>query len=107
MFTRIILPAILSAAMLSAPVLAANQDASHDASKAVVARTMDQADAAKCTSLEKQVDTAIKVHKTGTKINEAKILRADGGSLCASGKQADGIAKLEQALKGLGVKVKS
>ena len=33
-------------------------------------------------------------------------MRADGGNLCASGKQAEGIAKLEQALKNLGVKAK-
>lgn len=107
MNTRMIVPAILSAIMLSTPVLAAVQDKSHDASEAVVERNMERADAAMCTRLENQVDRAIEAHKTAANLNEIKTMRADGGSLCATGKQADGIAKLEQALKDLRAMAKS
>jgi len=107
MITRMIVPAILSAIMLSTPVLAANQDPSHDASKAVVERNMERADAAKCIRLENQVDRAIEAHKTAANLNEVKTMRAEGGNLCATGKQADGIAKLEQALQDLRAKATS
>lgn len=109
MITRKILPAVLGVVMLGTPVLAGNtynaatpsgQPAQHE--KKVVAMTP----AEQCTSLETQFDAAIKTHGNAAKANEAKTMRTEGGNLCASGKQAEGIAKLEHALKDLGVKVK-
>jgi hypothetical protein len=34
-------------------------------------------------------------------------MRTEGGNLCAGGKQADGVTKLQQAIKALGVKPKA
>ncbi len=109
MNTRKLMPAVLGAVMLSTPVLAggtynaatpSGQPAQHEGK--IVAMTS----AEQCSSLEKQFDAAIKTHGNAARANEAKTMRTEGGNLCASGKQAEGIAKLEQALNDLGVKVK-
>ena len=59
---------------------------------------------ARCTALQNQFDGAIKSHETARKAATAKMLRQEGGQLCASGKTADGVRKLEQALGDIGVK---
>jgi len=102
-----IVPAVLSVVMLSTPVLAAGSygTATPPTQHAQKAATMTPA--AKCVDLEKQFDAAIKMHGKAAKANEAKTMRTDAGKLCADGKHGEGIAKLEQALKDLGVKVKS
>jgi len=102
MNTRMIVPALLSAVMFSTPVLAAGAyEAAPQAQKTAAMTPADQ-----CRSLETQFDAAIKTHGTAAKASEAKAMRTEGGNLCASGKQADGIVKLEQALRDLGVKTK-
>jgi hypothetical protein len=60
--------------------------------------------AAQCTALEKQFDQVIGQHMTAAKYNAAKELRADAGKLCAGGKPADGVKKLDEAFKDIGVK---
>ena len=106
MSTRTIVPAILSAVVLSAPVLAAGIDkpghppASMERAAAVNA-------AARCTSLQSQFDAAIKRHETAKMAAEAKTMREDGGKLCTGGNVDQGIAKLEMALKNIGVKPKA
>ena len=104
MNTRLILPAILSAVVLSSPVLAAGGTTAPagTADKKPVQMTMVE----KCTSLEKQFDAAIKSHEKAAKASEAKTLRTDGGNLCTAGRHMEGVLKLEQALKDLGVQVK-
>lgn len=57
-----------------------------------------------CSALQSQFDSAIKSHETAKKAATAKSLRQEGGQLCASGKTADGIKKLEQALDDISVK---
>lgn len=106
MKTRLIVPAILCAVMLSAPVLAAGSYGTAMPSTQHTQKAAAMTPTEKCTSLEKQFDKAIKTHGKAAMANDAKTMRTDGGNLCASGKQVDGIAKLEQALKDLGVKVK-
>jgi hypothetical protein len=60
--------------------------------------------AAQCTALQKQWDQSITQHSSASKVKEARALHTDGVKLCSSGKSSDGVAKLEQAIKDLGVK---
>jgi hypothetical protein len=62
-------------------------------------------DAAKCTTLIKQFDEGINPYHIGNNETnqKARALRAEGGKLCESGKQADGAAKIREALKVWGV----
>lgn len=59
--------------------------------------------AAQCTALEKQFDQVSGQHSTAGKYSEARALRVDAGKLCASGKPADGVKKLDQALRDIRV----
>jgi len=60
--------------------------------------------AQQCTALEKQFDEQITKHASSPMAANAKTLRTDGGKLCLSGKSADGVKKLQQALNDIGVK---
>ncbi|MET1027402.1 MAG: hypothetical protein ABWY00_09555 [Dongiaceae bacterium] len=61
--------------------------------------------AQQCTTLEKQFDAAIKKHATAPKAADAKTARSAGGDLCkSSGSAADGVKKLQEAVKDLGLK---
>ncbi|HVI86733.1 MAG TPA: hypothetical protein VM659_00445 [Dongiaceae bacterium] len=60
--------------------------------------------AQQCTTLEKQFDAAIKKHATAPKAADAKTARSAGGDLCKSGSAADGVKKLQEAVKDLGLK---
>jgi hypothetical protein len=110
MKTRALLPAVLGAILLSAPVLAATSPATtasphaakgHELSVAAMSPTE------RCTALEHQFDDAVKTHSKSASAKSAKAMRTEGASLCASGKQAEGAQKLEQALKTLGESPKS
>ena len=106
MKTRLIVPAILSAVVLSAPVLAASTDkAGHPPAAMERAAAVNAAD--RCTALQKQFDTAMKKHEMSKMAGEAKTMREDGGKLCTAGNVDQGIAKLEMALKNIGVKPKA
>lgn len=71
---------------------------------AFAASTTTSTPAKQCTTLEHQFDTAIKKHANAPKATDAKQARADGGDMCKSGKQADGVKKLQEAIKDLGLK---
>ena len=110
MKTRALLPAVLGAILLSTPVLAATSPATtasphaakgHELSVAAMSPTE------RCTALEHQFDDAVKTHSKSASAKSAKAMRTEGASLCASGKQAEGAQKLEQALKTLGESPKS
>jgi hypothetical protein len=58
---------------------------------------------AQCTALEDQFSKAEGAHKTMKTFNDAVKLRDQGKSLCTANKSADGVKKLEQALKMIGV----
>ena len=107
MKTRLIVPAILSAVVLSTPVLAAGSydtpmSAGHHMQQAGMMTPLER-----CMSLEKQFDAAITAHEKAPMAHQAKIMRADGGSLCARGEHDQGITKLEGALKDLGLTPKN
>ncbi|MFM9844699.1 MAG: hypothetical protein ACKVOI_17200 [Dongiaceae bacterium] len=74
-------------------------------SPGAMAATMTPAQ--QCAALQKQFDQEIVKHGTAAKASEAKTLRTEAGKLCASGKEADGVKKLEQALNDIGVKPQS
>lgn len=59
---------------------------------------------ARCTALEQQFSKAESSHKSMKEYNDAVKLRDQGKNLCTANKQTDGINKLEQALKMIGVK---
>ena len=61
---------------------------------------------ATCSSLQTQFDKEI-VTTTSAHAAKAKDLRAEGAKLCSSGKSADGIKKLEEAVKMLDSSVKN
>ncbi len=105
MKTQWIVPAMLGIALLSAPVLAATKKPGNEFSeKKPILQYAAMTSAEKCTALENQFDSAIKTHDAVAKAAEAKQLRTDGGSLCATGKAPDGVKKLETAIKALGLK---
>jgi hypothetical protein len=58
---------------------------------------------AQCTALEDQFSKVEGAHKTMKTFSDAVKLRDQGKSLCAASKSADGVKKLEQALKMIGV----
>lgn len=63
-----------------------------------------EATPAECTALQGRFDTAIKTHQSNPGAAKAKDLRAEGGKLCAAGKTAEGVKKLEEALGDIGQK---
>jgi len=103
MMTRLIVPAILGAVMLSAPVMAGSTTHSDKSSAPAMQKAAAMTVTEKCSALERQFDAAIKQHESAAKAADARNLRAEGSKLCSSGKQTEGIAKLESALKDLGV----
>lgn len=100
-------PSLLAAVALAASVAFAGtsdlkQSNRHPTGEIKVAAAVDSA--ARCTALESQFDGAIKTHESAKKAAAAKTLRQEGGQLCASGKAAQGVKKLEQALNDIGLK---
>jgi hypothetical protein len=102
------MPAILSAIMLSAPVLAATApagsasalNAAQHSPEHELGTATEPTD--RCMTLEHQFDKAIKTHAKAANAVTAKDMRSEGGTLCASGKEVEGARKLQQALKELG-----
>lgn len=107
MIVRVIAPAVAGALLLATPVLAAGTGNNKSASMPQKTAKATMTAAERCTALEKQFDAEIKKHEQGTKANDAKTMRADGGKLCDDGQHSGGITKLRLALKNIGVKPKS
>jgi len=87
MKTKMVVAAIGAVLLAGTPVL-------------VVDATPEQ----KCVALEQQFDSAIKVKSHLDESDGARELRDEGSNLCEAGNHAEGIAKLEQAMKTIGVK---
>ena len=87
MIVRTLIGAALTAAFMSTAAFAASMTP-----------------AQQCTALQKQFDEEIVKHATASKAAAAKTLRVDGGKLCQTGKNDQGVKKLKQALKDIGVK---
>jgi hypothetical protein len=103
MFTRIAIPVVVGASLLAGAAMAAGpMGGKHSNSGRLQYAAVSMAE--KCTSLEHQTVTAIKDHALAKKITEAKKMHEEGSKLCAGDKKVEGITKLEQALRDLGVK---
>ena len=87
MIVRTLIGAALTAAFMSTAAFAASMTP-----------------AQQCTALQKQFDEEIVKHAAASKAAAAKTLRVDGGKLCQTGKNDQGVKKLKQALKDIGVK---
>lgn len=57
-----------------------------------------------CGILQRQWDAVADQHKGDAKFVPAREMRYEGGRLCSGGKASQGVAKLEQALKDIGLK---
>lgn len=100
MSTRKIFPAVVALALIGTPALAA----SVTGTRAPGAPDHERFTASmECDAYQQQFDQAIKSHAFVPMVEKAKTLRSDGGTLCSTGKETQGIIKLEQALKDLGV----
>jgi len=105
MLTRLIVPAMLTAIVFSAPVLAA--ETAKTPAQPAPAKHMAMSPKDECTAYQAQFDAALPTHEKAAKLADAKKLRAEGGTLCTSGKEPNGAAKLAKALRDLGVKPKA
>lgn len=112
MHTRMIVPAILSVALLSTPVLAATanlktQQLRNMYSQEEYGEAAAMTPSVLCSDLKKQFDAAIKTHENAPNAIKAKSLHVEGRDFCAGGDTTRGIAKLEQALNILGIEAKA
>jgi hypothetical protein len=112
MITRMVVPAIMASILLATPAMAAKfqpQNAytkmTAPAGHAQLAATMTAAE--RCAALESQFDSVITSHESAAKASAAKTLRSEAGQLCENRSHVQGIAKLENALRDLGVTPKS
>lgn len=105
--TKLLIPA---AALMVAASSLAFAAGSHPAStiyaaapKPAALRVAASTPAAQCTALEQQFGKAESTHKTMKDFAQAAKLRDQGKSLCSANKAPDGVKKLEQALRMIGV----
>jgi hypothetical protein len=103
MLTRVIVPALLGALVLSAPVLAAERADTFPSPYPKAYTDAKARQDERCTELETQFDGAIKDHSNADKAGEARTFRREGGEMCTNGRQFDGILKLEQAIRDIGL----
>ena len=109
MTLRIIVPAVLFTAMLSAPVLGAidhaASHASHRSSEPSGSSNLRMDEAAttlQCSILQQQLDEVVSTRQT-VEPTEAKAWSTTR-NVCVNGGPAEGVVKLRQALRNLGVK---
>jgi hypothetical protein len=110
MNTRLLVPAILGAVMLSTPVLAGSIPYDQSYYWARPDKTPPQGIAARdtqCKALQAQFDKAMETQWTAAKAANARAMRTKGANLCAAGNWDQGIVKMKMALKDLGVKPKA
>jgi hypothetical protein len=101
MNTRLMIPAILGAAMLSTPVLAGGTYSMGMSPDQPTQTAAAMADSGMCTALERHFDREAMPHEKVGWTDYAKGLRAEGGKLCSSGKYDQGVNKLQAALSYL------
>ncbi len=100
MSIRKIITSVSAAILLAPAAFAATTPAATTTAGAMPATTP----AAQCESLQKQYQTASAANSTNPNAAKAKKSATEGEKLCKEGKPADGVKKLEHALKELGVK---
>jgi hypothetical protein len=94
----------MAAALLTAPAAFAANSQSPVAPTAAKAQSAAHSTAEACGALQRQWDQVAVQHSGDAKFALARELRYEGGRLCSSGKTAAGTAKLEQAIKDIGLK---
>jgi len=94
----------MAAALLTAPAAFAANSQSAVTPTAAKARSAAHSTAEACSVLQRQWDQVALQHKNDAKFAPARELRYEGGRLCSGGKTAAGTAKLEQAIKDIGLK---
>ena len=110
MNTRLILPAMLGALMLSTPVLASSipYDQSYYWARPNLTPPLGIAPRdTECKALQAQFDKAIESHGMAAKAADARAMRTEGSKMCVAGEWNRGVVKLETALKDLGVTPKA
>lgn len=100
MTIRKIITAVSAAVILAPAAFAATTPAAGTAQGAAPATTS----AAHCDMLQKEYQTAAAANATNPNAAKAHKTASEGEKLCKEGKPADGVKKLEHALKELGVK---
>lgn len=100
---RLVMLAAASAMMLSATAFAASSSTgtvTKSSNTQIAAMTTAQ----QCTALEQQWTKDSPMKKSNAMYNAAEKLATQGKKDCSGGKAADGVAKLEQAIKDIGLK---
>ena len=93
-----------AAAVAIAPAaFAATTPAAASSAPAAAPAAAAPSPAAQCDALQKQFQTASAANASNANLAKAKKTASDGESLCKNGKPADGVKKLQHALKDLGV----
>jgi hypothetical protein len=100
MSIRKIITTVTAAVLLAPAAFAATTPAATTTAGSMPATTP----AAQCESLQKQYQSAAAANSTNPNAAKAKKSATEGEKLCKEGKPADGVKKLEHALKELGVK---
>lgn len=103
MKSRLLLASALGALLLASPAFAANSNGPTAKSNMQLAA---MSPAEQCTALEGQWQKDGMALKSNAKFAAAEKLVAEGRALCAEGKPVDGVAKLGQALRDVGLKPK-
>jgi hypothetical protein len=102
MKSRLVLAALLGTAMLAPAAFAGSATSGVSAKGNLQIASMTPAE--QCTALQGQWQKESPALKSHAKYTQAEKLADQGQQLCASGKAKDGAAKLEQALKDIGLK---
>lgn len=105
MKSRLMLVAALGAVLLAPAALAAGNSTGAAAKSNLQLAAMTPAQ--QCTALEGQWQKDGMALKSHAKFTEAEKLAQQGRQLCADGKPVDGVAKLGQALRDVGLKPKA
>jgi hypothetical protein len=103
MKSRLVLAAMLSAVILS-PAAFAGSTSTGPSAKSTNLQVASMTPAEQCTALQGQWQKDGMAHKSNAKFTAAEKLADQGKQLCTAGKAKDGVAKLEQALKDIGLK---
>ncbi len=100
---RLVMLAAASAMMLSATAFAASPSTG-TVQKSASTQVAVMTSAEQCTALENQWNKNAASKKTNAMYNAAEKLATQGRKDCSSGKAADGVTKLQQAIKDIGLK---
>lgn len=106
--SQIVLAAAVSALILSPAAFAGSTKTTPSENPATTnhVQLANMTPAEQCTALEGQWQKDGMAHKSNAKFAAAEKLADQGKQLCTTGKANNGIAKLEQALKDIGLKPK-